>query len=380
MDKILKYALISSLLVIAGAVFFAKVYIPKSTYKTITSQQGAMQLQTFGIGDVGAKEIYNITALTASKIKALYTDEGQWVKKGQLLVVMDSVDLPQLLQEAKISVKKARLEVTASRKELDAFYAQRDLALVTYNRYKKLKIESFASQSEYDKAKADLDAIKAQIAATKAQINSALQEVKRTQTNVKAIEVKLSRYKIYAPVNGYVIAKDVEVAQSVLPTQSIFKIVNPNDVWIRTYIDERISGDIKEGQDATITLRSQAGKKFAGIVKRIVAQSDAVTQEREVDVAFKKLPIPFYINEQAEVLIDTKKLQNVVIIPSNVIIHKDGKSGVWIEQNEKAHFQKVTILGIHNKKVAVKNLATNARILVPAKNKKPLYEGARVHE
>jgi len=379
MKNSIKYALITLALLVGGAIFYNKVYIPKSTYAKVTPTQGDMPLQTFGIGNVGAKEVYNITALTASKIKALHTDEGQWVKKGQLLVEMDAVDLPELVKEAKISVQKAQMEVTASRKDLDALYAQRDLALVTYDRYKKLKIQSFASQSEYDKAKADLDAIKAQIAATKAHINSAMQEVKRAQTSVKALEVKLARYDIYAPVDGYVIAKEAEVAQSVVPTQSIFKIVNPQDVWIRTYIDERISGNIKVGQHATITLRSQAGKKFAGAVKRIVAQSDAVTQEREVDVAFEKLPIPFYINEQAEVLIHTKTLQNVVTVPTKVIVHKNAKSGVWIVENEKAHFQKVTLLGINAQTAAVDNLAANADVIVPAKNKKPLFEGARVH-
>ncbi len=379
MKNSIKYALIALALLVGGAIFYNKVYIPKSTYAKVTPVRGDMQLQTFGIGNVGAKEIYNITALTASKIKALHTDEGEWVKKGQLLVEMDAVDLPELVKEAKISVQKAQMEVTASRKDLDVLYAQRDLALVTYNRYKKLKIQSFASQSEYDKAKADLDAIKAQIAATKAHIDSAMQEVKRAQTSVKALEVKLSRYKIYAPVDGYVIAKEAEIAQSVVPTQSIFKIVNPQEVWIRTYIDERISGDIKVGQKAAITLRSHADKKFAGIVKRIVAQSDAVTQEREVDVAFEKLPIPFYINEQAEVLIATQTLKDIVKIPTEVIVHKDGKSGVWIVENEKAHFQKVKVLGISDKTAAVKNLAANVIILVPATKKKPLSEGSRVH-
>ena len=379
MKNSIKYVLIALALLVGGVVFYNKVYIPKSTYETFTPQKGDMQLQTFGIGNVGAKEIYNITALTASKIAALHADEGEWVKKGELLVEMDAVDLPELLKEAKISVQKAVLEVTAARRDLDALYAQRDLALVTYNRYKKLKIQSFASQSEYDKAKADLDAIKAQIAATKAHIDSAKQEVKRAQTSVKALEVKLSRYKIYAPVDGYVIAKEAEVAQSVVPTQSIFKIVNPQDVWIRTYIDERISGDIKVGQHATITLRSQSGKRFDGVVKRIVAQSDAVTQEREVDVAFEKLPVPFYINEQAEVLIDTKRLKDVVKIPAKVLIYKDGKSAVWIAKNAKAHLQDVAILGMNDTTAAVTNLSANAVILVPAKNKKPLHEGARVH-
>ena len=379
MNNIKKYILIASVLLFAGVIFYNKVYIPKSTYQKIKPTYGNMSLQTFGIGNVGAKEIYNITALTASKIKALYTDEGKWVKKGELLVQMDAIDLPELLQEAKISVKKAKLEVKATQKELNSLYAKKDLALITFKRYKKLKSKSFASQAEYDRAKSDLDSINAQIEATKAHINSALQEVKRAKTNVKAFEVKLSRYKIYAPVDGYVISKDAQLAQSVVPTQTIFKIVNPKDVWIKAYIDERISGDIKVGQSATITLRSQSGKKFDGIVKRIVPQSDAITGEREVDVGFKKVPVPFFINEQAEVLIDTKILKNVIKIPTKVLVHRDGESGVWIERNGKAHFQKVTVLGITDKTAAVKNLDKDTVILVPAKNKKPLYEGARVH-
>jgi RND family efflux transporter MFP subunit len=291
---------------------------------------------------------------------------------------MDSVDLPQLLQEAKISVKKSLLEVVATQKELNSQLAQKKLAQVTYTRYKKLKKQSFASQSEYDKAKADLDALEAEMQATKAHINSAKAEVKRSRKVVEALEVKLSRYKVYAPVDGYVISKDAQITQSVVPTQAILKIVDPKTVWIKSYIDERISSNIKIGQKAQITLRSEPNKKFNAYVKRIVAQSDAVTQEREVDVAFEKLPIPFYINEQTEVLINTKKLLNAVKIPSDLIVYKDSKAGVWVIKNGSAHFNKVKILGINKNMTAVDGLNINVELIVPAKDKKPLYEGSRV--
>jgi len=379
MKKSLKYIVILAVILIAGAIFYNKVYIPKSTYERVTPTQGDLDLTIFGIGNVGAKEIYAVNSLTATKIKAINSDEGKWVKKGDLLVVMDAVDLPQLIEEAKIAVQKAQMEVTASVKDLDALYAQKHLASITYKRYEKLKAQSFASEAEYDKAKADLDAINAQIAATKAHIDSAKHEVIRAQKSVDALTTKLSRYKIYAPVDGYVIAKNADIGESVVPTQPILKIVNAKDVWIRTYIDERISGNIKVGQKAQITLRSQAGKKFNGYVKRIVAQSDPITQEREVDVAFEKLPLPFYINEQAEVLIATKTLKNVTKVPLNVIVHKDGKSGVWVDKESKAHFKNVKILGEDEKMAAVADLSPNAVLILPAKNKKPLFEGSKVH-
>ena len=374
-----KYIIIVLIILLVGIAFYNKIYISKRSYQKIKPVLQNLTIQTFGIGQVGAKEIYTITSLTSSKIKALYTDVGKWVKKGELLVEMDAVDLPNRLEEAKISEKKAKLEVEATKKELNSLQAKKDLAQITFKRYKKLKDKSFASQAEYDRAKSDLDSINAQIEATKAHINSAIEEVKRAKENVKALEVKLSRYKIYAPTDGYVISKDKEVAQSVLPTQSIFKVVNPKDVWVRAYIDERISGDIKVGQIATITLRSQKGKKFEGIVKRILPQSDAITEEREVDVGFVKVPIPFFINEQAEVLINSKELKNVLTIPTKALVYKDDKSGVWIKKDSHAKFKKVTILGITNNTVAVKNLDKDTIILIPTKDKKPLKEGLRVY-
>ena len=379
MNKMTKYALAALLVVGGGIIFYNKVYIPKSTYAKVSPVKGDLNIAVFGIGDVGAKDIYAVNAQTSAKILTITKDAGDWVKKGELLVRMDPVDLPQLLQEAKISVKKATLELVASKKELLSLIAQKKLALITYERYAKLKEQSFASQSEYDKAKADLDALNAQIAASKARINSASAEIVRAKKSVEALEVKLTRYTITAPIDGYVISKEADVSESVVPTQAILKIVDPKTVWIKAYIDERISGNIRVGQRASITLRSQANKKFSGIVKRIAPESDAVTQEREVDVAFTKLPIPFYINEQAEVLIDTEAFKDVTKIPSNLLVHKDGKVGVWVDENSKAHFQEVKVLGISHNEAAVKDLSTTLELIVPATNKKPLFEGSGIH-
>ncbi len=378
MNTIFKYISILILILLGTFLFYTKVYIPKTTYSKIKAIKGDISIKRFGIGELGAKEIYSINSLTSSKIKALYTDVGQWVKKGDLLVELDSVDLPQLLKEAKIAVKKAQFELLATQKELESLKAQRALALQNYKRYKRLWEKLATSKLQYDKAKSDYDSIEAQISATKAKIDSAKEEIKRSQANVKALQIKLSRYKIYAPISGYVISKEAEITQSVVPTQAIFKIVNPKDVWVKAYIDERISGDIKVGQRATVTLRSKPKEKFEGIVKRIVPQSDAITQEREVDISFKKLPIPFYINEQSEVLITTKILKDIIKIPSKALVKYRGKRGVWILKSNKAHFRAIKVIGISDNIVAVDNLNSGEVILIPSKDKKPLFDGARV--
>ena len=374
-----KYLIILLVIASLGTVFYNKIYIPKVTYEIILAKKGDIDIEIFGIGNVGAKNIYKINAQTGGEILKLFTDEGKWVKKGDLLVVIDTVDLPKLLEETQISVKKAKLELVALKKELDSLNAQEKLANLTYERYLKLKKQSFVSQSEYDKTKADLDVIKAQIKATNARIESAKTEVNRTKKSVESLKIKLSRYKIYAPIDGYVIDKLVEVSQTLIPSQTIFEIVDPKTVWIKAYIDEKLSGDIKIGQNATIKLRSKKDIEYKGIVKRIVAKSDAITQEREVNIEFKKLPIPFYINEQAEVLISIKHLKNVIKVPSNVIVYKDEKAYIWVNNNSQANSKEVEIIAKTQDEIAVKGFDMKNKIIITNSKKKPLTEGMSIY-
>jgi len=379
MSKIVKYSVIAAVICMAGFIFYNKVYIPKSSYKTISPTVGSLDVEVFGIGNVGAKNTYTINAQMGGKIVSILSDEGMWVKKGDLLVTMDSVDLPELLDAAKISVEKANSELEVSQKELKSLQAQKNLALVTYTRFAKLKKQSFVSQSEYDKAKADLDVINAQLDSADARINSGKIEVTRAKKGVESLEVKLSRYKIYAPVDGYVISRDAEVAESMTPSQSILQIVDPKTVWIKAYIDEKISGNVKVGQKANITLRSQSDKKFSGYVKRIVAQSDAVTQEREVNITFNTLPNPFYINEQAEVIIATKHFKDIVKIPSTAVLYRGEKVGVWVNEKDKAHFQNLEIIARGEKELGITGIDKDAKILIATPKNKALTEGKSVH-
>lgn len=381
MNKRIKYIIIAILVIVGIVLFYKNVYIVKTTYKTLSPKVANLDIKVFGIGNVSAKDIYSITAQTGGKIISILTDEGQWVKKGDLLITIDPVDMPELVEEMLISVEKTKSELKALIKESESLNAQKELALITYKRYEKLVKQSFVSKSEFDKAKTDLNALTAQLEATLVRIESSKIEVQRTQKNADSLKTKLSRFQIYAPVDGYVISKSAEVAQNVASSTTILKIVDPKTLWIRAYIDEKISGDIKVGQKAEITLRSQSNKQFTGYVKRIVAQSDAVTQEREINVAFDELPIPFYINEQARVTINAKTISNAITIPLNTLKVEDGKEGVWTLIDNKAYFKELNIQAKGDNEAAIiSGIKTEDIIIIPDSSKKALSEGMRIHQ
>ncbi len=378
MKKYKNYLIAAAIALLVAFVAYKKVYIPKHTYKTVSPKVQDLSLDVQGIGEVGAKDIYKVSAGVNAKVVHLYSDLGRWVKKGELLFELDAVDLPTQLESAKTAIKKAQSEASSLQKELESLKAQKRLAEVTFKRYARLKKESFASQAEYDQAKAQLDSLQAQINATKARIESAKIAVEIARKNAKALAEKLARFKVYAPVSGLVVAKNAEVGQTLLASQAAFEIVKKEDVWVKAYVDERQSKQIKVGKKAYITLRSNENKKLKGYVARIVPKSDAVTQEREVDVAFAKVPVPFYLNEQAKVHIQTQVLHNVVTIPAELLRFENGSYGVWVNQNYKAHFQKVTLLGISGKRAAVKGLEAKAVLLDVRKRKDPLFEGKKI--
>ncbi len=375
-----KYLIAVLILALVALAFYFKVYVPKTTFETFTPKIGSMKAEVFGIGTVDAKNIYPINAQTGGKILKIFTDEGMWVKKGDLLATIDSVDLPLQLEEAKASLAKAKYESSAVKKELESLISQKTLIQINYNRYEKLFAQKYAAKVEYDKANADLKNITAQIEASYAHIDSSSAEITRVQKSIEALETKLSRLNIYAPIDGFVISKDAEPSQTVLPSQPIVTMVDTKTVWIKAFVDERISGSVRVSQEATITLRSQSNKTFKGKVERISAKSDAVTQEREINIFFDSLPTPFYINEQAQVSITTEVFNELFIIDAGSVVQNNGKAGVWISKDSTAHFVELSIVARSNNLVGVKSgVDESTKIIVLNPNKKALSEGMKIH-
>lgn len=375
----IKYLIIVLIISILGVVFYLKVYIPKSTFTTIKPTVGELQVSVKGIGNVSALNIYSITAQTGGRILEILADDGVWVKKGKLLVVMDGVDLPQQLELARANLRKSKFEELALQSELDNQKIQKELLQITYNRYSRLKEQGFASESEYDKANTELKSIDSSISATASRIDSAKASVVVASKSIDVLEVKIDRLKVYAPIDGYVISKEAEIAQNVLPSTSILKLVDPKTLWVQTKIDERISSQIELNQKATITLRSQPEKTYKGVVRRIVSMSDSVTLEREVDIAFESIPEPFYINEQAEVKVAVNNYSGIVKIPTTVTVQKNGKLGVWLVEENRAKFQEIQKIAQSDSEIGISNIDENTKIIVPDANKKPLSNGMKIH-
>ena len=377
-----KYAIIALGILLAAVVallFYKNIYLPKSTYETYTPKQGTTSVEVFGIGELSAEKIYPIGTPTGGKVLSLHTDQGRWIKKGDLIAKMDPVDLETRLLSAKASLERAKLDRQSAKKEYRIAKDQAALSLSSYDKDLQVYKAKGISTLAYEKSKTEMMTSQSQEEIAKTKIASLGIRLQEIEEEIRGLQIRLAQMTIYAPVDGFVIEKNVEQDQSLPPSATLVRIVDPKTLWIQAWVDERISGKVAVGQQASITLRSREGKPLKGVVRRIAAMSDPVTEEREVDVGFVKIPKPFYINEQAEVSIAIETFGGLYKIPLSLLTQYKNEKGVWIEQNEKAHFQKLDIIAQDSEYAGVREGVTKeTKIIVPDSKKKPLYEGSSI--
>lgn len=295
--------------------------------------------QVYGNGTVEAKVVVNIASKITGRIAEVGADQGDVVKRGQVLAKLDLSELQAQNRQAEAS-----------------------LALATKNaaRFKALAAKDLVSAQEAEQYQTAYLLAKEAVVASRSRLDDAL---------------------ILAPEDGVIIRRDLEPGATVTAGLPIFLLANPETVWVKANVDESQLKEVALGQAATITLRSAPGEKFPGQVARIARESDRVTEELEVDVAFTLARNNFRLGEQAEVLIATGARQGAPSLPKAALASRGKQRGVWVVANNRLRFQEV-VTGLENTQGMIEitsGLTENETIVLAAPEKMQKFsEGQKV--
>ncbi|MCF6172386.1 MAG: efflux RND transporter periplasmic adaptor subunit [Campylobacteraceae bacterium] len=373
-----KYIIIVALIILGAFGFYKKVYIPKHTFITTQATKGNINIKVNGVGNVGARDIYKIGSLYGGKLLDFSVQEGEYIKKDTLIVNVDSVDLVDKIDEQKALKSKLLNDINSLKVDRQSAKVNFDYQNELFNKNKKLyKLRSISSL-DYQKYLTAKDTAKLKIDSISANIVSLKDQILQVQSGINGLEVKLAHYIIEVPVSGYITKKLIVNYQIIMPNQTLIEMVNPRDVWVQTYIDTRISGKVKIGDSASIKLRS-SDKIYRGKVVNINPVNNPITYEREIDVAFDNLPIPFYLEEQAVVKIDIGALKNIVKVPTKALSIYKEKNGVWILKGDRVKFKPLEILAYENKTAAVRGLSIDEKLVIPDSKKNSLSDGMKIY-
>ena len=144
-------------------------------------------------------------------------------------------------------------------------------------------------------------------------------------------------------MNGLVVSRDAEPGATVVAGQSVFRLIDPTTLWVRTRIDQARFQGISVGQPASIVLRSNPEQRLSGKVARLEVQADNVTEERFVNVVFNEAPGILPLGELAEVTIEFPVVPNALVVPAAAVKKQGKQNGVWMVEGGRLRFQPVEI-------------------------------------
>lgn len=304
------------------------------TYETTPLERCTITQVVEASGTINPVNTVSVGSVVSGLIESIYVDYNSQVKKGQLLAQID----PRNFQA---SVEQNTAQVQNAEANMAKIQAVTEMSRKTYVRYKNLYKKNFIAKSELDQAESDYLSNKAQIASAAAQISQA-------RANLATAKTNLGYTKIIAPVDGTIIARKIDIGQSVAASfqaPELFTIAQDlTKMQIEVSVSEADIGKVAVGQEVTYTLDGYQDSIFKGKVTQVrispTTVSNVVTYTVIVKVDNEELKlIP---GMTANVSIITHKSENVLCAPSIALKYNpntDGtrykNQGIWILSDKK---------------------------------------------
>lgn len=231
-------------------------------YSTQPVSRGALTVTVSATGNIKPINQVDVGSEQSGLITNVYVDVNDRVTQGQLLATLDPARLQDSVVQAQASVAAAQANVG----EAQATLAQANATLARQENVFRLSGGRVPSKTELDAARADQKRAVASLAAARAQV--ALQ-----QAGLGTAQTNLSKARIYSPVTGVVLSRDIEPGQTVaasLNAPVLFTIAEDlSKMELEVSIDEADVGQVKEGQEATFTVDAFPGQRFPAKITRV---------------------------------------------------------------------------------------------------------------
>jgi HlyD family secretion protein len=314
--------------------------------------QGDLAKSVVATGKIEPITKITIKSKASGIVKRLLVDAGENVKAGQIMAELDKEEIQARVRAAQAALAAAEANLSASqadyqRSEVDAQGPEVPLLQRAYERAKKMAGEGVVSQAALDDAQRAYetavnkrDMARANLSVSKAKIAQARAQVEQNRAALAQNEEELRNSTIVAPIDGIVLARNVEIGDAVSSilvlgstATSIFDMGDTKEVFVRGKVDESDIGKVYLGQTARIKVESFKDKTFDGKVTKIspmgTEKDNVTTFEVRVSITNATGELKANMTANAEVILEEHK--NVLYIPEGALIYdKDKKASVEV--------------------------------------------------
>lgn len=325
---------------LAAAWWFLLAPVAVTTHRVAT---GAVTAEVMGTGTLEARTSAIVGPKIGGLIVHLAADQGDHVKAGDLLFQLEDSDVRQQvgMAEAEVAAATATLDrLKAARNGAKATLAQ---ASIDRERVGRLSESKAVSRQDLDKATEALSIAESGMSVAEAAIIEGQKRLIAAQRSREYQFARLHDTTIEAPFDALVVRRDREPGDVVTTGASVLQLVSTDELWITAWVDETELARLAQGQPARVLFRSEPDIAYAGVVARIGREVDRETRELVVDVRVRELPANWAVGQRAEVYIRTDHKEKVTVLPTELVLVRDGKAGVMKDAGGRARWQPVDI-------------------------------------
>lgn len=330
MNLLKRHWLIASLVVVAIAVFAAFQFKgnDKPQYFTAKVDRGDIREVVEATGTINAVTTVQVGSQVSGTISHLNADFNSQVKKGQVVAQIDPSLFEGSLLQAKADLANAKANLVASQANLEKSQATALQTRADYVRNAGLAKDGVVSQQQLDLAKANADTADAEVSAAKATITQAIAQVQQKQAAVTVAQTNLDYTTIHAPIDGTVIARSVDVGQTVaasLQAPTLFTIAQDlTKMQVYASTDESDVGMIHTGQVVTFKVDAFPKDTFSGRVSQVrlnaTTVQNVVTYNTIID--FDNPDLKLFPGMTAYITIPVADAANTLRVPNGALRYK----------------------------------------------------------
>jgi len=288
------------------------------------------------VGTIEASSSVSLSFSGMGTVERILVSEGERVRKGQLLAVLNSGTVQNSYNATKSTLRQAQ----------DA-----------YDRLKPLHEKGSLTDIAWIEVETGLEQAKAMEAIARKSVEDC---------------------NLYAPINGVISSRSIEVGVNVMPGLSAFKLVSIDEVNVNVSISENEIGNVKIGQTAAITVSALDNQEYKGVVDKKGVEANQISRTYPIKIKIGNTKSELMPGMVCKVYLEQPdKTENIVIPNRSVQISPDNKKFVWLADGNIAKRRFITVGSLSNYGVIVENgLSAGDKLIVEGYTK--ISEGMKI--
>ena len=283
------------------------------------------------LGELKPQAEVNVMSRISGRLQQVLVDRGDPVQEGQLLAVVDDVELRQQIIRSEAATAVARAGVNRE----EATY--RNL-LLQVKRFQDLHEEALISTQELEDLESRLFVAEAQRELAKAQVQQA-------EASLRELGIQQEQTRIYSPLNGFVGTRYLDPGALVSPSVSILSVLDVDRVKTVVPVVESAIQRVRMGLPAEIIVDAYPDRIYEGTVTRITPFLNPETRSVDVEIEIANSDNTLKPGMFARVKIDAKITRDALSIPRSALLTRGSQKGVYLLTEDMAAVFQVIEIG-----------------------------------